>query len=91
MQCRQIPRNFHRIHLENCELALKNSETCEILEESAERRKTFFSEFGAVQRKANLVDLEKIMLKIAPTLAIVAVHTDENEPFRVQIRLDSKK
>ena len=26
------------------------------------------------------------MLKHAPTLAIVAVHTDENEPSRVQVR-----
>ena len=26
------------------------------------------------------------MLKNAPTLAIVAVHTDENEPSRVQVK-----
>ena len=37
-------------------------------------------EFGAVQRNANLVDLEKFMLRNAPSLAIVAVHTEENEP-----------
>ena len=31
------------------------------------------------------------MLKNAPTLAIVAVHTDENEPFRVLVRNKFKK
>ena len=40
-------------------------------------------ENGAVQRIVNLVDLEKIILKNAPTLAIVAVRTDENEPPKV--------
>ena len=39
-----------------------------------------------MQRNANLVDLEKkLMPKTAPTLAIVAVHTNENEPSRVQV------
>ena len=39
-------------------------------------------EIWAVQRIVNLVDLEKCwkMLKNAPTLAIVAVHTEKNEP-----------
>ena len=38
-----------------------------------------------MQRIVNLVDLEKIllMLKNAPTLAIVAVHTEENEPLKI--------
>ena len=36
-------------------------------------------EIGAVQRLVDLVDLEE-MLKNAPTLAIVAVHTDKEEP-----------
>ena len=43
------------------------------------------SECGAVQRNAHLVELE-ICFKNAPTLAIVAVHTDEYEPSRVQVK-----
>ena len=39
-------------------------------------------ESGAVQRHANLVDLEKSE-KNAPTLAIVAVDTAENEPLKI--------
>ena len=39
------------------------------------------SEFGAVRRDADLVELEKCLN--APTLAIVAVHTQENEPSKV--------
>ena len=35
-----------------------------------------------VQRNVDLVDLEK-MLKHEPTLAIVAVHTADNEPLKV--------
>ena len=35
-----------------------------------------------MQRNANLVDLEKMMLKNASFLAILAVHTAENEPSR---------
>ena len=38
---------------------------------------------GAVQKNAYLVDLKK-MLKNASFLAIVAVHTTENEPSKVQ-------
>ena len=36
-----------------------------------------------VQKNAHLVDFEKIILKNASFLAIVAVHTAENEPFEV--------
>ena len=44
--------------------------------------------FEAVQRKGNLVDLEKIllMLKNVSFLAIVAVHTAENEPPKLKKR-----
>ena len=40
-------------------------------------------ECGAVQRIANLVDLEK-MRKNEPTLAIVAVDTAENGPAEIR-------
>ena len=41
----------------------------------------------AVQRNAYLKPCRaRKMLKNAPTLAIVAVHTDENEPSRVQVK-----
>ena len=36
-----------------------------------------------MQKYGNLVDLEKIMLKNAPTLAIGGVDTAENEPLKV--------
>ena len=35
-----------------------------------------------MQRNVNLVDLEKCFKK-ATTLAIVAVHTEENEPLKI--------
>ena len=64
-----------------------NNKICEILQKFAQKFCKFLqiSEFGAVRRNADLVELEKCEIN-APTLAIVAVHTDENEPFRVQIR-----
>ena len=41
------------------------------------------SEFRAVQKNANLVDLENA--ENAYFLAIVAVHTGENEPLKVRV------
>ena len=40
-----------------------------------------------MQKYVNLVDLEKSkMLKNAPTLAIVAVDTAENEPLKISLK-----
>ena len=40
----------------------------------------FFAEFGAVQRRVNLVDLEKRMLKHTPFLVPIGVDTAEIRP-----------
>ena len=53
---------FIKIHSKNDEIHAKNSKICEILKKIAQKNLTKFckiSEFGAVQRNADLVDLEK--------------------------------
>ena len=87
---REMPTKFHQILTKNRTLDLQNANFEWIilnkLFKTAKIVTRFFWNFAiwAVQRIANLVDLEKSSkMSTEYLVAIVAVHTAENEPLKV--------